>query len=190
MATKKNMAVIIATIKSIYPYYAKDTNIEVLAKTWLLLLQDYDDKIINNALILCMKECEMPPTPAHIIKKIEGFKAKPYITELWGELVAQLKEVARLEWYFSSTATDKNGKSIGENARAKARDIYNNLPQELKIYVGSYGEMVRMSRNLDDETLKFAKTTFLKLMPDIQKEQELRLFGAKTVDMLQENNQN
>ena len=48
--------------------------------------------------------------------------------------------------------------------------------------------MVRMSRNLDDETLKFAKTTFLKLMPDIQKEQELRLFGTKTVDMLQENN--
>ena len=71
MATKKNMAVMIATIKSIYPYYAKDTNIEVLAKTWLLLLQEYDDKIINTALLLCIKEYETPPTPAHIIKMIE-----------------------------------------------------------------------------------------------------------------------
>ena len=190
MATKKNMAVIIATIKSIYPYYAKDTNVEVLAKTWLLLLQDYDDKIINNALILCMKECEMPPTPAHIIRKIEGFKAKPYITELWGELVAQLREVEKLEWYFSCNAIDTNGKTYSENARARAGEIYNNLPQELKIYVGSYGEMIRMSRSLDDETLKFAKINFLKLMPEIKKEQELRDFSAKTVDMLQENNQN
>lgn len=188
MATKKNMAVIIATIKSIYPYYAKDTNIEVFAKTWLLLLQDYDDKIINNALILCMKECEMPPTPAHIIKKIEEMQPKKTNTELWAEYVKALREVSRLQEDFNYTFVEANGKSQGQNAKDKARAIYNNLPQELKIYVGSFGELLRKARDIDDTSLKYAENNFMKTMPELRKEHEMRLLGAKSVDMLQENN--
>jgi hypothetical protein len=188
MATKKNMAVMIATIKSIYPYYAKDTNIEVLAKTWLLLLQDYDDKIINNALILCMKECEMPPTPAHIIKKIEEMQPKATLTELWVEYVKALREVSRLQEDFNYTFVEANGKSQGQNAKDKARQIYNNLPQELKIYVGSCGELLRKARDIDDTSLKYAENNFMKTMPELRKEHEMRLLGAKSVDMLQENN--
>ena len=190
MATKKNMAVMIATIKSIYPYYAKHTNIEVLAKTWLLLLQDYDDKIINNALILCMKECEMPPTPAHIIKKIEEMQPKKTNTELWAEYVKALREVSRLQDNFEYTFVDDNGKTQGQNAKDKARQIYNNLPQELKIYVGSFGELLRKSRDIDDTSLKYAENNFMKIMPELRKEHETRLLGTKSVDMLQENNQN
>lgn len=190
MATKKNMAIIIATIKSIYPYYAKDTNIEVLAKTWLLLLQDYDDKVINNALILCMKECEMPPTPAHIIKKIEDMKPKQSLTELWAVYVKALREVNDLQDRFNYTFIDSNGKTQGQNAKDKARDIFNNLPQELKIYVGSFGELLRKSRDIDDTSLKYAENTFMKIMPEIRKEHELRLLSAKNVDLLNENNGN
>lgn len=188
MATKKNMAVIIATIKSIYPYYAKDTNVEVLAKTWLLLLQDYDDKIINNALILCMKECEMPPTPAHIIKKIEEMQPKATLTELWVVYVKTLRQVNDLQDMFSYTFVESNGKSQGQNAKDKAREIFNSLPQELKIYVGSFGELLRKSRDIDDTSLKYAENNFMKTMPELRKEHEMRLLGAKSVDMLQENN--
>ncbi len=188
MATKKNMAVMIATIKSIYPYYAKDTNIEVLAKTWLLLLQDYDDKIINNALILCMKECEMPPTPAHIIKKIEEMQPKKTNTELWAEYVKALREVSRLQDNFEYTFVEDNGKTQGQNAKDKVREIFNSLPQELKIYVGSFGELLRKARDIDDVTLKYAEHNFMKIMPELRKEHETRLLGAKSVDMLQENN--
>lgn len=188
MATKKNMAVMIATIKSIYPYYAKDTNIEVLAKTWLLLLQDYDDKIINNALILCMKECEMPPTPAHIIKKIDEMQPKATLTELWAEYVKALREVSRLQDNFEYTFVDDNGKTQGQNAKDKAREIFNSLPQELKIYVGSFGELLRKSRDIDDTSLKYAENNFMKIMPELRKEHKMRLLGEKSVDMLQENN--
>ena len=188
MATKKNMAVMIATIKSIYPYYAKDTNIEVLAKTWILLLQDYDDKIINNALILCMKECEMPPTPAHIIKKIEEMQPKKTNTELWAEYVKALREVSCLQENFNYTFIEANGKTQGQNAKDKAREIFNSLPQELKIYVGSFGELLRKSRDIDDTSLKYAENNFMKLMPELRKEHEMRLLGEKSVDMLQENN--
>lgn len=182
MATKKNMAVIIATIKSIYPYYAKDTNIEVLAKTWLLLLQEYDDKIINNALILCMKECETPPTPAHIIKKIEEMQPKKTNTELWAELVDALNKIDGLldGWQYLGTEKQKIN-------RQKCKGIYTALPQELKDYVGSYSEMVRMAQSLDNKSLQIAKSQFLKLMPDIRKESEMRLITAKNIALLGEN---
>ena len=173
MATKKNMAVIIATIKSIYPYYAKDTNVEVLAKTWLLLLQEYDDNIINNALILCMKECETPPTPAHIIKKIEDMQPKLSNTELWANYVKVLRKVNDLQDRFGYTFVESNGKTQGENARDKAVEIFDSLPQELKLYVGS-----------------FAENNFMKIIPDIRKEYQMQLLSSKNISFLKENNEN
>jgi hypothetical protein len=161
-----------------------------LAKTWLLLLQDYDDKIINNALILCMKECEMPPTPAHIIKKIEEMQPKATLTELWVEYVKALREVNDLQDRFAYTFTEPNGKTQGQNAKDKAREIFNSLPQELKIYVGSFGELLRKSRDIDDTSLKYAENNFMKTMPELRKEHELRLLSAKNVDLLNENNGN
>ena len=173
MATKKNMAVMIATIKSIYPYYAKDTNIEVLAKTWLLLLQEYDDKIINTALILCMKECETPPTPAHIIKKIEELTPKQQPTKLWAELISALKKIDKLQdgWrYFSQEQKTKR--------RKECIEIYNSMPQETRDYVGSYAEMVRMSEQVFDNTfLSIEKSRFLKFIPEIRKWQEIQLIA-------------
>lgn len=175
MATKKNMAVMIATIKSIYPYYAKDTNIEVLAKTWLLLLQEYDDKIINKALLLCMKECEMPPTPAQIIKKIESMQPNPNKYELWGQFVKILKKVDRLQERFNYTFREANGLSQGENAIKETQEIYNNMPEEFKAFVGSYGELLRMARQYDDENLEYTKNRFLKSISEIKKECKAKL---------------
>ena len=173
MATKKNMAVMIATIKSIYPYYAKDTNIEVLAKTWLLLLQEYDDKIINKALLLCIKEYETPPTPAHIIKMIEQLNPKQQPTKLWAQLVSALKKIDKLQdgWqYFNQEQKTKK--------RKECIEIYNSMPQEMRDYVGSYAEMVRMSGQVFDNTfLSIEKTRFLKFIPEIRKEQETKLIA-------------
>ena len=186
MATKKNIAVVIATIKGLYPYYAKDGNIELLAKTWLLLLQEYSDDIINKALLLCLKENEQPPTPAHIIKKIKGFTAKPYPTEMWAVLVKNLNKVFDLQdkmWYSNSQQR--------QELKDKCREIYGNLPKEIQIYLGSYSEFIRMANTVDNETaLSIEKTRFLKAIPEIQEEQELRLTAAKLPNMITENSQN
>ena len=186
MATKKNMAVMIATIKSIYPYYAKDTNIEVLAKTWLLLLQEYEDKIINTALILCMKECEAPPTPAHIIKKIEQMKPQKNKYELWGDFVKILKKVGKLQERFCCTFKHDNGLSQGEMAIQEAQKIYADMPEEFKIFVGSYGELLRLSRTYDDENLTFTKNNFIKAVSEIKKDCEIQLIANSATNLIGE----
>lgn len=185
MATKKNIAMVIATIKGVYPYYAKDTNIEILAKTWLLALNDYDDNIINKALMLCIRECEMPPSPAHIIKKIDSMQPKPNNNELWAVLVRKLYKIDELRQRFHYTFTDESGVSQGEKAVAEARQVYENMPEVLKMFVGSYGEMLRMSRQLDDESLKYANIRFLKSIENIKQEYQLRLMAKNDVDLLE-----
>ena len=111
-------------------------------------------------------------------------------TELWAEYVKVLRGVNRLQENFGYTFVETNGKSQGQNAKDKAREIFNSLPQELKIYVGSFGELLRKARDIDDTSLKYAENNFMKIMPELRKEHEMRLLSAKPVDMLQENNQN
>lgn len=41
MATKKKIIEMIASVKTIYPYYAKDTDVPTLVNTWALLLREY-----------------------------------------------------------------------------------------------------------------------------------------------------
>lgn len=167
MATKKNIAVVIGTIKTIYPYYAKDTNVEMLVKTWLAVLNGYEDTAINNALLLCLKECEMPPTPTDIVKKIEILQNNDSLTELWAKYTVVLQKINDLQYDFKFTKTETNGKTQGQNAKEKAKSLYDELPEQIKNYFGSFGECLRMARTFDETNLNFEKNRFFKTMPDI-----------------------
>lgn len=186
MATKKNIAVVIATIKGLYPYYAKDSNIELLARTWLLLLKEYSDDIINKALLLCLRENEQPPTPAHIIKKIKSFADKPYSTELWAQLLKSFDKVFKIRDGMQYCSTEQK-----EQIRQKSKAVYDELPQALKVYVGSYAEFLRMAEALDTDTaISIEKTRFLKEIPQIQEQIEVKQLANSNVDLLPENSQN
>lgn len=41
MATQKKIIECIASIKVVYPYYAKETDVKLLVNTWNLLLREY-----------------------------------------------------------------------------------------------------------------------------------------------------
>ena len=71
MASKNKIIEMIASIKTIYPYYAKDTDVEMLVQTWTVLLKDYSDQEIQAAFYKALQTCKMPPTPADIIEKID-----------------------------------------------------------------------------------------------------------------------
>ena len=178
MATRNKITEIIAGIKAVYPYYAKDNDVVVLVKTWEMLLRPYDDKTVDMAFFMCLQSCKMPPTPADLIEKIQSLKRSlaPTEEELWHKLVDVLKECAYLSDCFGFTGIDKNGKSQGQNARKKTLEYWENMPLELKSYCGSYGEMMRMADNFD-ESDKFEKNRFLKRISIISKEQDVRNFA-------------
>lgn len=169
MASQNKVIEIIAGIKTLYPYYAKDTNKQVLVKMWNALLQDYADDLVDKAFYKCLQVCKMPPKPADVIEQIERMNKAVQISEyeLWDIYQKALKETGRQMYRFQFTYVDESGLSQGQQARNKVDKIWNDLPEELKAYIASKGEMMRLAQNSSDDDLKFEKQRFLKTLPTL-----------------------
>ena len=174
MATQNKITEIIAAIKTIYPYYAKEADVAVLVKLWNSLLRDYQDELVEVAFYKCLQSCKVPPTPADVLENIKAMAQanEPTDEELWNELIKALKETERQVYYFRFTAIETNGKTQGENARAKVELLWEKLPDRVRQYIGGKGELIRMAQNYNDDELKFEKTRFLKTMPIIKSRNE------------------
>ncbi len=163
MASKKKIIEMIASIKTIYPYYAKESDVEILVNTWSILLKDYPDNVLEVAMFKCLQTCKMPPTPADIIEKIDALLSVNEASdeELWTEYTKALRntetELYRIKYPIA-----------GQDHRQNIQDIWNNLNNKIKLFLGSVSELKRMASNYTDEELKFEKTRFLKAMPDIK----------------------
>ena len=170
MATTNKITEIIAAIKTIYSYYAKETDVATLVKTWNVLLKDFPDEAVDVAFYKCLQTCKMPPTPADVIEKIEAiYKAnEPTDEELWSVFSKALKETERQVYYFRFNAIMPNGLTQGENARNRVETIWQELPEKVRKYIGGKGEFIRMSQYGEDD-LKYEKNRFLKTMPIIHK---------------------
>lgn len=176
MATEKKIAELIAAIKTIYPYYSNETDVETLVNTWNLLLKNYSDNAVDIVLLECLKTCKTPPTPADVIEQLNDFEQVNRMSdeELWNRLTDAVREMDRLMYRFDFTFVEDNGLTQGQNARNKAIQVWEQLPEELKSYLGGRSELMRMAKNYTDNDLHFEKSRFLKTMPVIRKRQEYK----------------
>ncbi len=174
MASKNKIIEMIASIKTIYPYYAKDTDVEMLVKTWAVLLKDYSDQEIQAAFFKALQTCKMPPTPADIIEKIEAMHALNEASdeELWSELAKALRIVEAEVYYLKYP-------KFGVDHRQNIQNAWDNLSEKIKLYLGSKGELMRMASNYNDDELKFEKNRFLKAMPTLKTRAECMALAAK-----------
>lgn len=174
MASQKKIIECIGAIKTIYSYYAKETDVKLLVQTWGLLLADYSDEVVERAFFTALKRCKVPPTPADIIEIIqEAQKAlEPSDEELWSRYHDALMEVRRQIPCFGYTFVDHTGISQGEQARNKVTEIWNGLPDKIKTYLASEGELIRRARESIHTEISFEKTRFFKTMPTVAKRME------------------
>lgn len=176
MASMKKITDIIAAIKTIYAYYARDTDVQTLVKTWGALLKDYPDEAVDKALYLCLQSCKQPPTPADLIERLNAMQEAGETTdeELWVTLTKALKTADDLIYLFPATMIEENGRTQGANARDKLEKLWEGLPEKLRLYLGGKGEFMRMAKHRDDDELKFERNRFLKTMPSIRTRHEYR----------------
>jgi len=179
---------IVATLTSIYPTHFDKVDMGITTKIWNKLLTPYTDEEVSSALWLVLEKCTYPPTPAEIINEIKKAKM-PNKTEEWAKLVKTLRKVEDLEYKLQFTAVMSNGKTQGQIAREQIDDEFNKLSPTLKSYVGSVGELRRLARDCDDESLKYEKNKFMKIIDDIQDTVDARLkLGYATTPQLAESN--
>ena len=170
MATKKKIVQMIASVKTVYPYYAKETDVEMLVRTWTVLLKDFPDEAVEVAFFKCLQICKMPPTPADVIEQLKNMAESLEDTdeELWSVFTKAIRKVNNELWYVQYPLLGETS----ADAKKKIEDVWNGLPDRLKSYIGSKGELMRVSRNYTDEDLKFERTRFFKTMPTIKQRTE------------------
>ena len=178
MASIKKIGEIIASIKAIYTYYAKDSDVEVLVKTWSMLLKDAPDDMVSVAAIKCLQICKNPPTPADVLEQMREMISanEPTAEELWVTLTEAVRKAQNYMCDFNYTFVEKNGKTQGENAREKFRQVWEKLPKRLKDYLGGASELLRLARFNEDE-MYYEKRQFLKSLPSICKREEYQSLG-------------
>lgn len=181
MASTNKITEVLAAIKTIYPYYAKEADVPTLVKTWGALLKGYSDDAVDAALYVCLQKCKMPPTPADMIEQLNTFARanEPTNEELWDRFRKALYRANGLIWRFTHTFIEENGKTQGENAKADLDALWKSQPAEIKIYLGGKGEFMRLARSFyNDEEMKFERTRFLKTIPAIKQREETRVLLA------------
>lgn len=177
MASQNKIVEIIFGIKTIYPYYAKETDVQSLVKTWGMLLQDVPDDVADAAFYKALRVCKVPPTPADLIEQINAMKAatEPTAEELWTVYHKALNDTMRLIPQFGYTYVDSSGISQGQQARNKVEKIWAGLPDAIKHYLSSKGELIRCAQQLSAlpvEDTQWEKQRFLKAVPVIVKRAE------------------
>lgn len=176
MASQKKIIEMIGSVKTIYPYYAKDTDVQILVKTWTLLLKDYPDKAVDVAFFKCLQSCKMPPTPADVIEQLNSMVDALEATdeELWSEYTLALKKVEKQLGYLQYPLFGETK----EDTHKRIEAVWNGLPERLRYYIGSKGELMRMARDYTDEDLKFERNRFFKQMPQMKKRAEYTQIAA------------
>lgn len=176
MASNQKIGEVIMAIKTVYPYYSRDNDSKILAKTWSVLLKDFPDEVVEMALYKCLQICKMPPTPADIIEQINLMhkSVEPSDEELWAVYCTALNETARQISRFAYTYVDETGISQGQQARNKVDEIWAGLPEKVKGYLASKGELMRNARehNMSSDYATWEKQRFMKAMPIMAKRQE------------------
>lgn len=179
MASQNKIIEMIGSVKTIYPYYAKDLTdkmIETLVRTWGTLLKNYSDEVVEMAFYTCLQTCKMPPTPADVIEQIKSMhKAlEPSDEELWTVYIDALRKTYDQMARFGHTYIDSTGVSQGNQARKRVDDIWNTLPEKIKNFLGSKGELMRNAQTWGaaPDFGTYEKPRFMKAMPVMEKRQE------------------
>lgn len=180
MASKTTIIKAIGAIKTIYSYFGKDTDIELLVDTWAALLSNYTDEEIDKGVFMALRVCKYAPVPADIIEQIERQREikNPTESELWALYSRALRDTMYYANRLNYNYIDASGISQGEQARLAIKKIWQELPQELKIYVGDERELLNAARCYNDENSSYERNRFNKTYPLLIKRVEgKRLFA-------------
>ena len=123
-----------------------------------------------------MQTCKVPPTPADVIEHINGMvKAEEQTDEeLWATYSDALQKTLRQMNKFSYTYVDHTGISQGEQARNEVERIWQRLPEKVKMFLSTKGELMNRARELEYSDIAFERNRFMKSMPIMEKRREYK----------------
>lgn len=180
--TRKKAAQCIAAIKSLYSYYAKDTDPEMLVGLWTGLLAEYEDAEVSFGLSEAMRVCKVPPTPADVISQINKAREAeaPTESELWSVYLKAMRKAYGYVEDMKCTYVHEDGRSDREIARERLDRLFRDLPVELQTYIGSTAVLIEKAKQYAENDSVWEENRFRKSLPSLRE----RVDSAKKLERL------
>lgn len=147
--------------------YVLEKNDSILLTTnWFEILNKYPKEICDQAVNNALAKAQYAPRIGDIVKEIKILLNNNHKTdeELWAELMDIKFEVYDL-------SRDLRYPQHFESVHKKIKSIYDNLSEELKLFIVSTSELVRFSE-LSNEDIPYERTLFFKRMPILRQHTE------------------
>ena len=189
--TKSEIVKIITAIKIQCPDtlpYRNESEFDILVDMWFEILKEYPKDVVwaavRNALknTVYQKQNWIGAISQEIEKMRDAYSMSD--TELWHELTAVLREVESCAYKFRFNFIEANGKTQGDNAIDRVRQIYSELPKEIQEYCGGVSKLIDIAQ-LDKEKLSYEKGRFLKVMPTIKERAKTKAQTGNMAGLLQ-----
>lgn len=132
---------------------------KLLIDFWYESLKKYPRDVVNECVKNAISSCEYAPRLANIVKEIRRIQEASAATneQLWAELEGVLTKVYQISRYLSYP-------QYSEWTNAELNKIYDDLSDEIKLFVVNRSTLVEISA-MTDENLQFERARFFKQMP-------------------------
>ena len=176
--TDKEISLLLAINQTTYPYAYKDMSKEqreILRTVWHNKFKDYESEVISHAFYKALEICKMPVTIADIFTQLSKIKQSQATSddELWDKFLEAAENCSTLSQYFNYSMRESDGRTQGDIARERTRDIFNELPPEIKAFCGSVHNLIDYGKVGRKELNQFTKPQFLKRMTAIKERAEV-----------------
>lgn len=137
-----------------------------LVEDWHRTLSEFPKEVVEKAADKAIAHSEFVPKLATVVGYIEAMDYAvndQTAEEQWARLRQDIYEVSCLSVAIMYDYGDR-----AEAARAKVREIYNKLPEELKTYVGGSVEAFYGLANKEEDFYNFEKGRFIRAYPTLK----------------------
>lgn len=169
---------LLISARTVYPV-KEATKEELKAKVnvYYEVLRTYPGEVVGAAFWNAVKVCKFFPTPAEIVEQADLLldAAAKSESELFAELRSAIATTAELVGQFNYTFRTfrLGGKTQGEIAREKVREVYENLDPILKEYLGGTSALISLARS-DETQLDFERARFSRAYPASKKRVQIK----------------
>lgn len=147
-----------------------EKELEAMASVWFWHFKDYDAKVVKRAFLAANAVCVYPIQPADIFKQLNEMQKRnqPSDVQLWDTLKESLSKIPALmhrkQYPLVLGIDEKTGKLIQSDGRKEIKEIYDNLPEQIKKFFASVNGMVDFSLLSEDEIERYRKREFFEFL--------------------------
>ena len=143
-----------------------DSDKDLLVETWYAALRKYPKEIVSHIAMDVIAHSEYAPKLGSIINCLERLQdiTSDSAETLWAVLIKTIRAADKLKYSFRDTFRDEKGLTGKDRAISSLDNLWNELSEELKQYLGNKAELMRLT----DAELDYEKGRFLKALPAIK----------------------